>query len=223
MTISTGVTPPERELLAQGRANAALSTGSRRASVSTPETPVFMSMRRRGARQQDGRRHDQGDGGGASPRCGQAREPDRCGLRAAAARRRRRPQVRAAGGGSRRRPGCPARAGSRVSAASTETLTTRIAPAARLPKMLVGTMSMPQRASTTVMPLKNTARLAVPAGDGDRRRACHGPGPLLAEARDDEQGVVDADGEAHHADHVDGEDRDVERLAHERRQWPRRR
>ena len=52
-------------------------------------------------------------------------------------------------------------AGSSVSAASTVMVTTRMAPMARLTKMSVGTMSMPSRASTTVMPLKNTARLAV--------------------------------------------------------------
>jgi hypothetical protein len=37
-------------------------------------------------------------------------------------------------------------------------------------------------------------------------------GAFLAIARDDEQRVVDARRQAHHADHVDGEHRDVEGL-----------
>ncbi len=41
-------------------------------------------------------------------------------------------------------------------------LTTRMAPIARLAKMLVGTISRPSSASTTVSPLNSTARLAVP-------------------------------------------------------------
>jgi hypothetical protein len=52
-------------------------------------------------------------------------------------------------------------AGSSVSEARTATTTTKIAPAAMLRKMVVGTMSIPIRARTTVRPLKNTARLAV--------------------------------------------------------------
>ena len=38
---------------------------------------------------------------------------------------------------------------------------TKIAPAASARKIVVGMMNMPSRARTTVMPLKNTARLAV--------------------------------------------------------------
>ena len=53
-------------------------------------------------------------------------------------------------------------AGSSVRAAHTATATTRMAPAPRLTKMLLGTSSKAHRASTTVMPLKNTARAAVP-------------------------------------------------------------
>ena len=52
-------------------------------------------------------------------------------------------------------------AGSSVSAATTATSTARIAPAARLTKIFVGTISIPTSASTTVIPLKSTARLAV--------------------------------------------------------------
>ena len=52
-------------------------------------------------------------------------------------------------------------AGSSVSAAMTATSTARIAPAARLTKIFVGTISIPTSASTTVNPLKSTARLAV--------------------------------------------------------------
>ena len=41
-------------------------------------------------------------------------------------------------------------------------MVTRIAPVARLRKIVVGRMNIPSSASTTVSPLKNTARLAVP-------------------------------------------------------------
>ena len=52
-------------------------------------------------------------------------------------------------------------AGSSVSAASTETMPTRIAPSARLRKIVSGTRSIPNIANTKAMPLKRTARLAV--------------------------------------------------------------
>ena len=54
-------------------------------------------------------------------------------------------------------------AGSRVSAASTAANTAAMAPMPRLAKIDIGTMSMPTMASTTVMPLKNTALEAVAA------------------------------------------------------------
>ncbi len=40
--------------------------------------------------------------------------------------------------------------------------TTKMAPAPRLVNIVLGTTSMPRSARTTVMPLKNTARPAVP-------------------------------------------------------------
>ena len=52
-------------------------------------------------------------------------------------------------------------AGNSVSAASTETMPTRIAPSARLRRIVSGTRSIPNIASTKAMPLKRTARLAV--------------------------------------------------------------
>ena len=52
-------------------------------------------------------------------------------------------------------------AGSSVIDAATDTSTTMIAPPARLRKIVVGTSSMPASASTTVRPLKKTARFAV--------------------------------------------------------------
>jgi hypothetical protein len=52
-------------------------------------------------------------------------------------------------------------AGSKVSAAITETMATRIAPAARLRKIELGTSTSPNIASTKASPLKRTARLAV--------------------------------------------------------------
>ena len=60
-----------------------------------------------------------------------------------------------------RSPSSESTAGSSVIDDATETSTTTIAPPARLRKIVVGTSSMPASATTTVMPLKNTARDAV--------------------------------------------------------------
>ena len=60
-----------------------------------------------------------------------------------------------------RSPSIESTAGSRVIDDATDTSTTMIAPPARLRKIVVGTRSMPARATTTVSPLKNTARDAV--------------------------------------------------------------
>src|SRR5918995_1194013 len=57
-----------------------------------------------------------------------------------------------------RSPRSPSNAGSNVSAATTDTIPTRIAPRARLRMMLFGTISMPSIATTKAVPLKNTAR-----------------------------------------------------------------
>ena len=60
-----------------------------------------------------------------------------------------------------------------MSEAATAVITTRIAPLARLRKIVVGMSSMPTRASTTVMPLNSTARLAVaPASSMASSRSC---------------------------------------------------
>ncbi len=60
-----------------------------------------------------------------------------------------------------RSPMTASSAGSSVSEAATATSTTTIAPAAMLRKIVVGFSSIPASASTTVIPEKNTARLAV--------------------------------------------------------------
>ena len=60
-----------------------------------------------------------------------------------------------------RSPSSDSTAGSSVRAAATADSTTRIAPVAREMKIVVGTISMPTSATTTVMPLNSTARLAV--------------------------------------------------------------
>ena len=62
---------------------------------------------------------------------------------------------------STRSPRSPSSAGSNVSAASTETMPTRIAPAARLRMIEFGTRNIPNIAITKTLPLKSTARLAV--------------------------------------------------------------
>jgi hypothetical protein len=60
-----------------------------------------------------------------------------------------------------RSPRRPRIAGRRVIDAAREASVTRMAPAPKLRKIDAGTMNIPSRASTTVRPLKNTARLAV--------------------------------------------------------------
>ena len=52
-------------------------------------------------------------------------------------------------------------AGSSVIDAAIDTSVTKMAPAASARKIVVGMMNMPSSASTTVIPEKNTARLAV--------------------------------------------------------------
>ena len=69
---------------------------------------------------------------------------------------------------STRSPNSASSAGSSVSAAATETMPTMIAPAARLRMIVVGTSSMPSSATTNVLPLKSTARLAVAPACGSR-------------------------------------------------------
>ena len=82
----------------------------------------------------------------------------------------------------------------------------------------VGTRSIPSRATTNVLPLKSTARLAVaPAvGSSVLREPAR---PLLAVAGDDEQRVVDPERQPHPGEHVHGEDREVE-LEREQRHDP---
>ena len=60
-----------------------------------------------------------------------------------------------------RSPSSPSRAGRSVSAASTETIPTEIAPTARLFITFEGTSSIPVSAITNTEPLNSTARLAV--------------------------------------------------------------
>jgi hypothetical protein len=58
-------------------------------------------------------------------------------------------------------PISPSSAGSSVNAVSTDAMPTRIAPAARLCMIELGTISIPNIATTKAVPLKRTARLAV--------------------------------------------------------------
>ena len=59
-------------------------------------------------------------------------------------------------------PSSDSTAGKSVNVAARATITTRIAPSPRDWKNDTGTMSMPIRASTTVVPLNSTVRPAVP-------------------------------------------------------------
>ncbi len=117
---------------------------------------------------------------------------------------------------SRRSPRTASTAGSSVSAASTETRTTAIAPAAIERKIVWGTRNMPTSASTTVAPENSTARLAVAPATATASGTDAARAALLAEARDHEQRVVDPDRQPHHHQHVDDDEVQDERLADER-------
>ena len=208
--------PADREVALQHLERPGGTAGSPAASR-RPTAPVLDRPVRDRRDHEHRRRADEADDraahDGARPRaarspaggCGgsarqQPRRPGRgrCGRRAARAR----PAAASA------RPRAPtARRGSRRSA--------------RLMKIVVGTISMPTSATTTVMPLNSTARLAVPPAASIAARACRAGRPLLAVAGDDEQHVVDADREAHHRDHVRHEERQLEDLADERGQRQR--
>ncbi len=73
-----------------------------------------------------------------------------------------------------RSPRTPSSAGRSVSAASTETIPTTIAPVARLFITLDGTSSIPLSAITNIEPLNSTARLAV-APDAAIASSCGRP------------------------------------------------
>ena len=65
--------------------------------------------------------------------------------------------------------------------------------------MFVGTSSIPNSATTNVVPLKSTARLAVAPASRIASSFAVPARPLLAVARDHEQRVVDPEREAHAA------------------------
>ena len=112
-----------------------------------------------------------------------------------------------------RSPRTASAAGSSVSAASTDTSTTAMAPTAIERKIVCGTRNMPISASTTVAPENSTARLAVAPATATASSTRAAGAALLAEAGDDEQRVVDPDRQAHHHEHVDDDEVEDERLA----------
>ena len=63
----------------------------------------------------------------------------------------------------------------------------------------VGTMNMPISATTNVLPLKSTARLAVAPASAIASSFARPEPALLAVARDDEQRVVDPERQPHPA------------------------
>ena len=149
------------------------------------------------------------------------------------ARPQKRSSMRASASGSRPNQGMrsaltrsPSRlsiAGNSVSAATTEATPTRIAPTARLRRIESGTKSMPVIATTNATPLASIRR-----GWRWRRRRrsprpCRPVTALLAEAGDDEERVVDAQRQAHAADHVHDEERQLVGLARRAPSAPARR
>jgi hypothetical protein len=79
-----------------------------------------------------------------------------------------------------RSPSRPRNAGSSVIEPAIAAIVTRMAPPARLRKIDTGTISIPSSASTTVRPLKNTARLAVAP---ERRIASSFSNPFFRSSR----------------------------------------
>ena len=152
-----------RELALQ-HAEGLLRLRSSRASVLTPETPVFMpsSGTRRGAGRR--RRAPGRAPGGAWRAATRASQKTRPAARASSSRRPRYGTRRL----STRSPSSPQHAPAAASARRGPTCARRGSRRRRGWKMVVGTISMPISASTTVMPLKNTARLAVPPVTRDR-------------------------------------------------------
>ena len=78
--------------------------------------------------------------------------------------------------------------------------------------MVSGTSSIAIIASTNAVPLNTTARVAVFATVEDRLARVGAAVALLAQPRDDEQRVVDAQRQAHRHDHVHDEQVELERL-----------
>ena len=118
-------------------------------------------------------------------------------------------------------PRSPRTAGSSVSAATTETIPTRIAPTARLRMIEFGTSSIPSIATTKTLPLKKHRPARGRAGGLDRRELAPPLASLLAVTGDDEERVVDPERETHAREHVDDEDRELELLREQRGQAER--
>jgi hypothetical protein len=90
-----------------------------------------------------------------------------------------------------RSPRSPSSAGRSVSAATTETTPTRIAPSARLRITLLGTINIPHIATTNAVPLTSTARLAGRTGAADRVELLASDPAFFSITGNDEQRVVD--------------------------------
>ena len=85
--------------------------------------------------------------------------------------------------------------------------------AARLRKIVVrDDRACPSSARTTVIPLKNTARLAVPPARADRLELLAPVEPLLPVPSHDEERIVDPHRQTDHRDHVLHEEREVDDL-----------
>ena len=95
----------------------------------------------------------------------------------------------------------------------TAMMTTVIIPSPTLKKTLSGTIMTPSTATTTVIPLKSTARLAVAPVAAIAVQFLTASGPLLAVPRDYEEGVVDPDSQADDRYQVLSERLDLDGLA----------
>ena len=116
-----------------------------------------------------------------------------------------------------------ARAGSSVSAASTATMPTRIAPSAEAAHDRVGHEQHPEQRDHERHAAEEHRAARRGAGRAIASSLSRPARALLAVAREDEQRVVDPEREAHSREHVHDEDRELERLADERRQTRARR
>ena len=106
-------------------------------------------------------------------------------------------------------------AGSRVSAAITETIPTRIAPDGEAPHDRALDEQEPEHRQDEGAAAEEHGAACGRARAGDRVVLLRSRGPLLAEARDDEERVVDPERETHAGEHVHDEDRKLEPLREE--------
>ena len=119
-------------------------------------------------------------------------------------------------GQSVRSPRSASSAGRRVIAASSDISVTKIAPAARLRKIVVGRMNMPEQGEDHRQAAEEHRAVRRGAGGADRLELGEPLLPFLAVPGHDEQRIVDPDGKTDHRDDVDDEQVELDHLPDQR-------